>query len=81
MYVTFALAGAANSDEACRRILEEARVGLAPGWLFGASSTSFIRMCIFRETRDIEEACRRIAHALGRGHGSAGLARAASAPG
>ena len=64
MYVMFSVAGEADSGEACRRILEEAHVGLAPGWLFGPSSKSFIRMCICRDSGDVEEACRRIATAL-----------------
>ena len=64
MYVMLALAGGADSTQACTRILEEAHVGLAPGWLFGQASKSFMRMCICRETADIAEACRRIATAL-----------------
>jgi len=65
MYVTFALAGEADSRAACTRILEEARVGLAPGWLFGAASNAFLRMCVCRDTAQIAEASRRIAGALG----------------
>ena len=64
MYVMLAVAGERDSGEACRRILEEAHVGLAPGWLFGESARSFIRMCICRDAGDIEEACLRIARAL-----------------
>ncbi len=60
-----ALAGEADSTQACSRILQEAHVGLAPGWLFGQASKSFMRMCICRETADIAEACRRIAAASG----------------
>ena len=65
MYVMLALAGETDSTQACNRILEEAHVGLAPGWLFGQASRSFMRMCICRETKDIAEACRRIAAAVG----------------
>jgi aspartate aminotransferase len=65
MYVTFAVAGEADSRAACTRILEEARVGLAPGWLFGESSNAFLRMCVCRDTKQIVEASRRIAQALG----------------
>ena len=71
MYVFFAVAGEADSRRACTRILEEAHVGLAPGWLFGPSANRFLRMCVCRETADVSEACRRIAAALG-GYGSAG---------
>lgn len=65
MYVTFAVAGETDSRHACTRILEEARVGLAPGWLFGRSSEAFLRMCVCRDTKEIEGASRRIAKALG----------------
>jgi aspartate aminotransferase len=65
MYVTFALAGEKDSRNACTHILEEARVGLAPGWLFGESSNAFLRMCVCRDTKQIGEASRRIANALG----------------
>ncbi|WP_018699227.1 pyridoxal phosphate-dependent aminotransferase [Amorphus coralli] len=65
MYVTFELAGEADSRAACTRILQEARVGLAPGWLFGESSNALVRMCICRDTREIAEAGARIARALG----------------
>lgn len=65
MYVTFAVAGETDSRDACTRLLEEARVGLAPGWLFGESSNAFLRMCVCRDTDQIAEASRRIARALG----------------
>ncbi|MEW5422033.1 pyridoxal phosphate-dependent aminotransferase [Amorphus sp. 3PC139-8] len=65
MYVTFALADESDSRQACTRLLEEARVGLAPGWLFGEASNAFLRMCICRDTRQIEEAAGRIARTLG----------------
>ena len=81
MYVTFAVAGVADSDEACRRILDEAHVGLAPGALFGESSRSFIRMCICRDTGDVEEACRRIATALRSEEPSGRAVRAAAGRG
>jgi aspartate aminotransferase len=66
MYVMLGLAGEADSRQACTRILEEAHVGLAPGWLFGPSSNMFMRMCICRDEAEIGEACRRIAAALTR---------------
>ena len=65
MYVVFAIAGEEDSRDSCTRILEEARVGLAPGWLFGSSSNAFMRMCICRDTAQIAEASGRIATALG----------------
>jgi aspartate aminotransferase len=65
MYVVFSIAGESDSRAACTRILEEARVGLAPGWLFGESSNAFVRMCVCRDAGQIADASRRIANALG----------------
>jgi aspartate aminotransferase len=80
MYVVFSIAGEADSTAACHHILEEAHVGLAPGWLFGASSNSFLRMCVCRDTEQVTEACRRIVKALGGATGAAGIARATAHP-
>jgi aspartate/methionine/tyrosine aminotransferase len=65
MYVMLGLAGETDSAAACARILETARVGLAPGRLFGKSSNAFMRMCICRDSSEVAEACRRIAGAIG----------------
>jgi aspartate/methionine/tyrosine aminotransferase len=67
MYVFFSIEGEHDSSSICRRLLEEARVGLAPGWMFGASSTGHIRMCVCRDPGELEEACRRIAAVLAAG--------------
>ena len=64
MYVFFRIEGQEDGNYACRRILEEARVGLAPGRLFGDSSHAFLRMCVCRDTEQIAEASRRIARAI-----------------
>lgn len=80
MYVMLAVAGEADSRQACNRILEEAHVGLAPGWLFGQSSNSFMRMCICRDPAEIADACRRIAAALGGGDDVAEISRTAMHP-
>jgi aspartate/methionine/tyrosine aminotransferase len=74
MYVNFAVAGEDDGRESCFRILDEAQVGLAPGFLFGESSKRFMRMCICRDTADIAEASRRIAETLRRDAGPARLA-------
>jgi aspartate aminotransferase len=65
MYAFFALEGEPDSAAACRRILEEARVGLAPGYLFGDSSRAFMRLCVFREEQQIRTALDRMVGALG----------------
>ncbi|CAH1648527.1 Aminotransferase [Hyphomicrobiales bacterium] len=64
LYVFFALKGEDDAMVACSRILHEARVGLAPGHLFGGIAKRFMRMCVLRDARQIEQACSRIAEAL-----------------
>lgn len=65
MYAFFALEGEPDSKAACTRILETARVGLAPGYLFGDASRAFLRMCVMRDSREIEKALDRMVTALG----------------
>lgn len=65
MYAFFRLEGEEDSRVACRKVLEEARVGLAPGYMFGASSRAWLRMCVCRDTAVVREAGERIAAALG----------------
>ena len=65
MYVFFELKGEPDSKAACQRILESARVGLAPGYLFGDASRSFIRACICRDATQLSVAFDRIADAFG----------------
>jgi len=64
MYAFFALEGEADSDRACAEILEKAHVGLAPGYLFGNSSSAFLRMCVCRDAGQIEEALERMLAAM-----------------
>jgi aspartate/methionine/tyrosine aminotransferase len=66
MYVFFEIASEADSRAACRRILETARVGLAPGYLFGESSRSYLRMCICRDPVQLETALGRIMEGVSR---------------
>ncbi len=65
MYAFFALRGEPDSRAACARVLERARVGLAPGYLFGDASRAFLRMCVFREEDQLRVALDRMAAALG----------------
>lgn len=65
MYAFFRLTGESDSRAACRRIVEQARVGLAPGALFGSSSTAFLRMCVFSERGRLATALDRMVEALG----------------
>jgi aspartate/methionine/tyrosine aminotransferase len=64
MYAFFALEGETDARAACARILNSARVGLAPGYLFGDSSRAFLRMCIFRDIGQIRTALDRMVDAM-----------------
>jgi aspartate/methionine/tyrosine aminotransferase len=64
MYAFFQIASEPDSRAACRRILDTARVGLAPGYLFGASSRSHLRMCICRDPGQLETALGRMVESL-----------------
>ena len=66
MYVFFALPRWPDSREACRHVLETAHVGLAPGFLFGTASNSFLRLCICRDPKQLDTALGRIVAALAR---------------
>lgn len=64
MYAFFALEGRDDAREVCFEILEKARVGLAPGYLFGDSSKAFLRMCVCRDRAQIETALDRMVAAM-----------------
>jgi aspartate/methionine/tyrosine aminotransferase len=64
MYAFFGLADQPDAGEACVMILEKARVGLAPGHMFGASSSAFMRMCVFRDIDEIRVALDRMVDTL-----------------
>lgn len=64
MYAFFSVEGEDDASAICQKILEEAHVGLAPGWLFGETSRRHMRMCICRDPAQVEEASRRIATML-----------------
>jgi aspartate/methionine/tyrosine aminotransferase len=64
MYAFFALEGQSDARDACAMILEKARVGLAPGHMFGHSSSAFLRMCVFRDIGQIGIALDRMVDAL-----------------
>ncbi len=64
MYTFFALADEPDSRQACFRILEKARVGLAPGFMFGASARPFLRMCVLRDRDQLQSALDRMVAAF-----------------
>ena len=45
MYVFFRIAGASNSLGFCKRLVREAKLGLAPGSAFGPEGEGFVRWC------------------------------------
>ena len=64
MYAFFRIEGQDDARAACGMILEQARVGLAPGFMFGDASRAFLRMCVCRDEAVVAEASERIARAL-----------------
>ncbi|MHB2167451.1 pyridoxal phosphate-dependent aminotransferase [Alsobacter sp. R-9] len=64
MYIFFSLPDTPNSRDACMKVLEGARVGLAPGSMFGQPSASFLRMCMCRDQAQLTVALDRMVDAL-----------------
>jgi aspartate/methionine/tyrosine aminotransferase len=56
--------GLSDSFGFCRRLLEETRVGLAPGVAFGAGGEGSIRICYAAERSILEPAMERLARFL-----------------
>jgi aspartate/methionine/tyrosine aminotransferase len=48
------------------RLVDEANVGLAPGFTFGGAGEGYLRLCFSRKAEDLEEAMRRLVPALER---------------
>jgi aspartate/methionine/tyrosine aminotransferase len=59
--------GLTDSFAFCRRLLEETRVGLAPGVAFGAGGEGSVRVCYAAERSILEPAMERLAQFLRRG--------------
>jgi aspartate/methionine/tyrosine aminotransferase len=60
--------GLADSFGFCRRLLEETKVGLAPGVAFGAGGEGSIRICYAADRTVLEPAMERLACFLSRGY-------------
>jgi aspartate/methionine/tyrosine aminotransferase len=56
--------GLKDSFDFCKRLLQETRVGLAPGVAFGAGGEGSVRICYAAERGIVEEAMRRLAKFL-----------------
>ena len=64
MYAFFQVEGWPDGRAACLHLLERARVGLAPGELFGAAGAGWLRMCVCRDAAQLGTALDRMADAL-----------------
>ena len=60
MYVFFRLSGAQDSLALCKRLVREARVGLAPGSAFGPEGEGFVRWCYACDTQRLDEGVSRL---------------------
>jgi len=69
MYVFFRVEEASDSLAFCKRMVREARVGLAPGSAFGDEGEGFVRWCYACDPARIDEGVRRIRAALATGAG------------
>jgi aspartate/methionine/tyrosine aminotransferase len=63
-YLFFAVGGVTDSREAAFKILDQAKVGLAPGSAFGGEG--YFRLCFNRKLDQVEEAANRLAEWIGR---------------
>jgi aspartate/methionine/tyrosine aminotransferase len=59
-YVFFAVEGEPDSRRLAKRLVDDARVGLAPGSAFGAGGEGFLRACVVRSPAQLEMAAYRI---------------------
>jgi aspartate/methionine/tyrosine aminotransferase len=63
-YLFFEVEGESDTRALTRRLVDEAKAGLAPGTAFGAGGEHFVRLCFARDPLQIEEVCGRIAGVL-----------------
>jgi aspartate aminotransferase len=65
-YVFPRIEGLVDGLAFCRRVLAEARVGIAPGYTFGPGNETHFRLCFARKAEEVEEACRRLVRVIDR---------------
>jgi aspartate/methionine/tyrosine aminotransferase len=63
-YLFFAVEGESDTRRLALRLIDEARVGLAPGSAFGASGRGFLRLCFARNAEQLETAMQRLVAGL-----------------
>jgi aspartate/methionine/tyrosine aminotransferase len=59
-YLFFRVEGETDSTALSRRLIDEARVGCAPGSAFGPAGEGFLRLCFLRSAEQLSEAARRL---------------------
>jgi aspartate/methionine/tyrosine aminotransferase len=58
-YMFFGIDGMTDSLKTCRRLVDEANVGFAPGGTFGKGGEGFLRMCFLKEEAKLVEGLQR----------------------
>jgi len=66
MYVFFRVAGVTDSLEFCKRLVRDARLGLAPGSAFGPEGNGFVRWCFAASAARLAEGVERLGALLRR---------------
>ena len=66
MYAFFRVAGVADSLEFCKRLVREAKLGLAPGSAFGPEGNGFVRWCFAASEDRLAEGVLRLTRFLER---------------
>src|SRR5262249_36010718 len=61
-YLFFAVDGECDTRMLARRLVDEARVGLAPGIAFGPGGEGFVRLCFARNGEQLERAVAALAN-------------------
>ncbi|MEP6942616.1 MAG: pyridoxal phosphate-dependent aminotransferase [Betaproteobacteria bacterium] len=76
MYVFFRVTGVDDSLDFCKRLVRDARLGLAPGSAFGPEGEGFVRWCFAASEERLAEGVRRLRAFLDGTHPSRDAARA-----
>ena len=61
-YFFFGIDGMTDSDTTVRRLIDEAKVGFAPGGTFGPGGEGFLRMCYLKDEAKLAEAIDRFSN-------------------
>jgi aspartate/methionine/tyrosine aminotransferase len=64
MYAFFRVAGVDDSMALCRRLVREAKLGLAPGSAFGPEGEGFVRWCFAASDERLDDGVARLAQFL-----------------